>query len=47
MINTIIIRGCFAYVHVLNVTKSQCHGAMSRCQSQGLKSYTGADAFHG
>ena len=50
MINKNFNKRRFAHVHLLNVTMSRCHDVMfdlSRCQSQGLKSYTGADAFHG
>ncbi len=53
MINKNFNKRCFAHVHLLNVTMSLSlfllcsFMVMSRCQSQGLKSYTGADAFHG
>ena len=43
MINTIIIRGAFAHVHLLNVTMSRCHNVTMRCQG---KVTPGADAFH-
>ena len=39
MINKNFNKRCFAHVHLLNVTMSQCHDAS--------ESYTGADACHG
>ena len=55
MINKNLIRGV---LHMCTCLMSRCHDVIVTClvvqfyddvalQSQGLKSYTGADAFHG
>ena len=49
MINKNFNKRCFAHVHLLNVTMSRCHDVIVcvALSESGLKSYTGADAFHG